>query len=246
MDKELIGYAVRFQETEQTFKHLDILRDYGQVLWGQWRKPGSRSQLSVNTKNTINENGATIYAIGQTTVWNMTIKEVLSTQEVIDRELEYLIPSYYDVNTDCYCWYLIEDIKDYEGKECLRTLFTSSGLSFINIHQIPGNSPFRVYSTGDEETGISHFTPRQIPRARNPERNKLTAKMRFDILERDHYRCQICGRTAKEDGVKLHIDHIMPISLGGKTEWDNLQVLCQDCNLGKSNRLPFYMKENNN
>jgi 5-methylcytosine-specific restriction endonuclease McrA len=39
------------------------------------------------------------------------------------------------------------------------------------------------------------------------------------------------------DGVTLHVDHIVPVSRGGLTLDDNLQTLCQECNLGKSNRL---------
>lgn len=39
------------------------------------------------------------------------------------------------------------------------------------------------------------------------------------------------------DEVGLHIDHIIPISNGGKTVEQNLQVLCDKCNLKKSNRV---------
>lgn len=48
------------------------------------------------------------------------------------------------------------------------------------------------------------------------ERSKMTTSMRFNVLKRDNYRCKICGATA-DDGVKLHIDHIVPVSKGGKT-----------------------------
>lgn len=68
------------------------------------------------------------------------------------------------------------------------------------------------------------------------ERAKMTDSLRFDILKRDNYRCQICGSTA-QDGVKLHVDHIIPVSKGGKTEPSNLQTLCDRCNLGKSNKI---------
>ena len=40
----------------------------------------------------------------------------------------------------------------------------------------------------------------------------------------------------REDGVKLHVDHILPVSRGGKTVMSNLQTLCEDCNCGKGNR----------
>lgn len=67
------------------------------------------------------------------------------------------------------------------------------------------------------------------------ERSRLTSGLRFDILKRDGYSCQICGSSAS-DGVKLHIDHKIPVSKGGLTQKDNLWVLCDRCNLGKSNK----------
>jgi 5-methylcytosine-specific restriction endonuclease McrA len=230
-----IGYAIRFNETENTFKHLDILREYGEVLWGQWRKPGGKI---TSSSIRITEDLCTIYAIGQTTVWNMHVKEVLSKKDILERHLEFLIPSYYSIDTECYCWYLVDDIKDYEGKECLNSLFTSGGNPFSIIHQIPGNSPFRVYSTGNNIVPFKTFIPKVIPRAYNAERAKMSASLRYSILKRDHFKCVLCGRTPEEDGVKLHVDHIIPISKGGKTEYDNLRTLCQDCNLGKSDTMP--------
>lgn len=61
-------------------------------------------------------------------------------------------------------------------------------------------------------------------------------KLRYEVLKEQKGRCQLCGRSAK-DGVVLHVDHIIPLS----KDWskaldkDNLQVLCEDCNIGKSN-----------
>ncbi len=53
----------------------------------------------------------------------------------------------------------------------------------------------------------------------------------------DGFRCINCGRSpATEVGVELHVDHIHPWSKGGKTVIENLQTLCSDCNLGKSDK----------
>lgn len=68
------------------------------------------------------------------------------------------------------------------------------------------------------------------------ERSLMTPSLRYEILKRDNFRCQICGSTA-QDGVKLHIDHIVPVSKGGHTVRSNLRVLCDRCNLGKSDKL---------
>jgi 5-methylcytosine-specific restriction endonuclease McrA len=66
-------------------------------------------------------------------------------------------------------------------------------------------------------------------------RNNLSGKVRQDVLMRDNYTCQICGATV-DDGVKLEIDHIIPVSKGGTNDENNLQVLCQQCNREKHNR----------
>ncbi len=70
----------------------------------------------------------------------------------------------------------------------------------------------------------------------NAERAKMTASLRYDILKRDNFRCQICGSTA-EDGVKLHIDYIIPVAKGGQTAESNLITLCDRCNMGKRDKM---------
>jgi 5-methylcytosine-specific restriction endonuclease McrA len=64
-------------------------------------------------------------------------------------------------------------------------------------------------------------------------------RLRFKVLQRDRFTCRACGRSpAIESGVVLHIDHIIPYSGPGETTLDNLQTLCERCNLGKSDSLP--------
>jgi len=67
------------------------------------------------------------------------------------------------------------------------------------------------------------------------ERGKVTDSLRYDVLTRDGFRCKLCGREAN-DGVKLEVDHIVPISKGGKTTMSNLQTLCKECNRGKRDK----------
>lgn len=63
------------------------------------------------------------------------------------------------------------------------------------------------------------------------ERSKSNLKTRFEVLTRDRFKCVLCGAVAQE--VKLEIDHIVPVSKGGKTEMSNLRTLCFPCNRGK-------------
>ena len=64
-------------------------------------------------------------------------------------------------------------------------------------------------------------------------RHGLSLKLRYQILKRDGHRCKICGRTAN-GSLTLHVDHIVPCSKGGLDDHNNLQTLCNECNLGKS------------
>ena len=62
-------------------------------------------------------------------------------------------------------------------------------------------------------------------------------RLRYRVLKKYSARCMCCGRNRKENGVTIHVDHIKPRSKYPRLELDfnNLQILCEDCNLGKSN-----------
>jgi hypothetical protein len=63
-------------------------------------------------------------------------------------------------------------------------------------------------------------------------------KLRFKVFQRDRFTCRACGRSpATEIGVVLHVDHVIPYSGSGETTLDNMQTLCEPCNLGKSDSL---------
>lgn len=67
------------------------------------------------------------------------------------------------------------------------------------------------------------------------QRSLMTPKLRKEIIERDKYTCQNCGKYMP-DGIGIHVDHIIPVSRGGKTIPSNLQVLCAKCNTAKGAR----------
>ncbi len=67
------------------------------------------------------------------------------------------------------------------------------------------------------------------------QRKYMTKELRKEIMERDNYTCKICGKYMPDE-VGLHIDHIIPVSKGGKSVPSNLQVLCSKCNGKKSNK----------
>lgn len=63
-------------------------------------------------------------------------------------------------------------------------------------------------------------------------RESVSIVERFFILRRDKHTCQYCGCRAPD--VQLHIDHIVPVALGGGNDLVNLITSCVRCNLGKS------------
>ena len=63
----------------------------------------------------------------------------------------------------------------------------------------------------------------------------LSKKLRFNVFKRDSFTCQYCGKTPPS--VILEVDHIQPVSKGGKDHQDNLLTACFDCNRGKSDGL---------
>ena len=70
------------------------------------------------------------------------------------------------------------------------------------------------------------------------ERGEVSDSLRYDIMNRDGFRCVICGASANE-GAHLHVDHIIPIAKGGKSVPSNLRTLCERCNIGKSDKMEY-------
>lgn len=63
----------------------------------------------------------------------------------------------------------------------------------------------------------------------------ISNKLKSLVMIRDNSTCQMCGKTVKDDHIRVQIDHIIPHSWGGQTVLENLQVLCSNCNEGKKN-----------
>lgn len=64
---------------------------------------------------------------------------------------------------------------------------------------------------------------------------KISKTVRAAILHQAHGKCQMCGRTISDDGIKLHIDHKIPEAWGGNSSSENLWAICSACNEGKKN-----------
>jgi hypothetical protein len=64
----------------------------------------------------------------------------------------------------------------------------------------------------------------------------VSRRLRYEVLRRDSHTCRYCGAQAPD--VKLTVDHVIPVTLGGGDEPKNLVTACADCNAGKSSIAP--------
>ena len=74
-------------------------------------------------------------------------------------------------------------------------------------------------------------------RSKNFYRSQKWRNLRLKALAKSNI-CTGCGRSPK-DGVVLHVDHVLPRSIYPEYALvlGNLQILCEDCNLGKGNTI---------
>lgn len=59
---------------------------------------------------------------------------------------------------------------------------------------------------------------------------------RRNIFFRDRNRCQYCGRSFPQR--ELNLDHVIPLSRGGASSWENVVCACLECNARKGSRTP--------
>lgn len=67
---------------------------------------------------------------------------------------------------------------------------------------------------------------------RGRDTRSIPQHIKTQVWQRDQGRCMQCAATSY-----LEFDHVIPLSMGGATSLDNLQILCRACNLRKSDRL---------
>ena len=139
------------------------------------------------------------------------------------------------------------------------TLTKTGEMSLLSSKVLVLNSSYEPLSICDAQKAVLLlFCGKAVPVAHHPEKMVSTVSHRFplpsivrlnlfvrvpfrkimlnrkNILRRDTFRCQYCGRT----DLPLTVDHILPRSRGGDDTWENLITACHRCNTKKGNRTP--------
>lgn len=87
-----------------------------------------------------------------------------------------------------------------------------------------------IYTLGAEKTGQT-------------DSGAISGKVRAQVLNVAKGRCQMCGKTIAEDGIKLQVDHKIPQDWGGLTVLENLWAICLECNNGKQAHFASYDRD---
>lgn len=129
-----------------------------------------------------------------------------------------------------------------------RNLSLLTGRTRSGISKEKALELFRGFINGSVVPIVQPANPIPRPYASPTPPNPLNARavfyasrewreIRYQRFKISGRKCVICQRGDR-DGIVLHVDHIKPRSKYPELELDldNTQVLCEDCNLGKSNK----------
>ncbi|MEE1674757.1 HNH endonuclease signature motif containing protein [Agarivorans aestuarii] len=109
------------------------------------------------------------------------------------------------------------------------------------FQQHPESMHTLVMLYGPDQEPISYTQACDLPEVTSKVsdfyRSQAWLDLRYKALNQYGNSCACCGRGL-ENGATLHVDHIKPRSRYPELELklDNLQVLCDQCNIGKSNK----------
>ncbi len=183
--------------------------------WGSWNKAKEKAGLNVGRLyNTSNE----AYFLNLADVWQKLGRQPKYRE--VTAPLSKLHVSSYERKYGSWRGAL-EAFVEYMNSE------TGEVVTEQKEEELPLSSKDEIFKK--PELAISKVVIKRTNRIAN-------LRQRFMVMKKDKFKCVKCGASpASNPKVVLHIDHIIAWSKGGETVESNLQTLCQDCNLGKSN-----------
>ena len=137
---------------------------------------------------------------------------------------------------------MVKKNPDLYGKNIIKKKYVIQ--YYMNYEDVPVASLFSLKTINERIIFIYEFIFKDIPDKPGTKASKSDEflrsykwrKLRYKVLSKYGSRCMCCGQTP-DDGIKIHVDHIKPRSKYPELSLDinNLQILCNLCNHGKSN-----------
>jgi len=216
---DLVRVATELNNTNITIRDYEVFGKYTHVTmgvrFGSWNKAKEKAKLEVTYS--INNSNEDLF------------QNILELWTLLGRQPKYgeVISPNSQFNGSTYArrfgsWRAaLEAFIEYVNSDSNTEYFEEANTQLI---------PINVQSKN------SNSAQRDIKRKRTPR--GINLRLRWTILKRDNFSCRKCGRSpAKDPNIILHVDHIIPWSKNGETVHENLETLCEQCNLGKSNLL---------
>ena len=116
---------------------------------------------------------------------------------------------------------------------------TNCGISypieeFANRAASPDGKVYDCCACRNLKSRLASFRRRYEKYSKSPRLNvcdNLHGNDLRKVCEMQHYKCYLCG------GYAYNVDHIIPLSKGGKNKIENLLAICRSCNASKGNRI---------
>ena len=119
-----------------------------------------------------------------------------------------------------------------------RTYWQFNGKFFADNDGLSRDEVHAVLATRDQRERARVRRAREIHASDTdvtvaaPRRGRIADDVKHLVYTRDEGRCQHCGSNTE-----LQFDHVIPHSMGGSDDADNLQLLCGPCNRRKGSGL---------
>lgn len=160
-------------------------------------------------------------------IWNIDDSIEIRCESCKRKQLISLNPVDYQFFLDCFNSYIIQIVKiPKEKNEKIRNLMLS--LIQYDFFNLRANTPYiRAISflgKNIETTQKEEIKPSKTRRISQTVKDK--------VWRRDEGKCVECGSNER-----LEFDHIIPFSKGGANTYRNIQLLCENCNRSKSDKI---------
>jgi len=210
--------SVAFIQTNKKSKPIDTNKlAYGQTIWMKWSGGPIVASSKIVSWHTGNFQSGNINEIRELCIGTPVFGATKYWKTVASK-----IDGYYAV-------ILLSDEKWLEQPKYPASTSRSHGRSWIYVD-----------TAEKADAWLTNNIEQQV-KENNPKGRGIPVGLRFEVMKRDNWTCQIDGRRKGEEypDLVIEVDHKIPWSKLKVKEHtlDNLQVLCWDCNRGKSNKI---------